>query len=456
MRKRRFSSILPFVLVLVFAVAAIAALSSDNYRIPSSVISSGGTSIESANCQMTSIFGQSSAIGQSSSSSYTNYAGFWHPSEVSFDGDTYTFNVGWNLITLSRESNPAYTAATLLQEINASGGTVTKVQDWDGGGWQTYSVGAPFGDFDIDMGKGYFLLADSDSEWVNTGIEPVCMETYSCASGWNLFGFPLAGPHTASSLAEEINASGGTVTKVQRWDGSGWRTYSVGAPFGDFAIGEEEGCFLLATSASTFDMCLFKVSNVRDTQFSVSWASSSAEQGSVNYGTDTLLGQTAYDDRGQVVSFAHHVTVSGLQPETEYYYEVVSGASTFDNGGSYFKVTTGPSIIPSGSVQPAGQVFLSDGITPAEGALVYVTIKDTDGLGSLGKSALESVLVDSSGYWFLELVNARALGYQSLFDFTEDVDQLLVTVDGGPEGKGQLETPATDFSDSLRPDITLE
>ena len=69
---------------------------------------------------------------------------------------------------------------------------------------------------------------------------------------------------------------------------------------------------------------------------------------------------------------------------------------------------------------------------------------------------MESVLVDSNGYWFVELVNVRALGYQSLFDFTEDVDDLVVNVDGGPEGTGQLETPATDFSDSLRPDITLD
>jgi hypothetical protein len=30
---------------------------------------------------MTSTLGQSSATGQSSSSSYINYAGFWHPTE---------------------------------------------------------------------------------------------------------------------------------------------------------------------------------------------------------------------------------------------------------------------------------------------------------------------------------------------------------------------------------------
>ena len=81
MRKRIFYSILPFVLVLVLAAAAIAVMSSTNQRIGTSVLSGGGTSMDSANYKMTSTLGQSSATGQSSSSSYINYAGFWHPTE---------------------------------------------------------------------------------------------------------------------------------------------------------------------------------------------------------------------------------------------------------------------------------------------------------------------------------------------------------------------------------------
>jgi len=72
MRKRRFSSILPLVLVLVFAVAAIAALSSSNYSLKTSILSSGGTTMDSASYQMTITIGQSSAIGQSSRGGYIN------------------------------------------------------------------------------------------------------------------------------------------------------------------------------------------------------------------------------------------------------------------------------------------------------------------------------------------------------------------------------------------------
>jgi hypothetical protein len=81
MRKKTFFSILPLLLVLVFAVAAISAMSSANYSLKASVLSSGGTTMDSASYQMTGTLGQSSAIGQSSRGSHINYAGFWQPSE---------------------------------------------------------------------------------------------------------------------------------------------------------------------------------------------------------------------------------------------------------------------------------------------------------------------------------------------------------------------------------------
>ena len=86
MRKRTLIVIVFAAFVFCFAPFTDAEMQSDNYRIPSTVISSGGTSMESANYQMTSTFGQSSAIGQSSNSSYINYAGFWQPSEFKIRG----------------------------------------------------------------------------------------------------------------------------------------------------------------------------------------------------------------------------------------------------------------------------------------------------------------------------------------------------------------------------------
>ena len=153
------------------------------------------------------------------------------------------------------------------------------------------------------------------------------------------------------------------------------------------------------------------------------------------------------------------MTITGLQANTTYYYEVVSGPSILNNGGFYFAVTTGPTVTPPMNiVTTAGYVYRSDGFTPAWGAIVYVTLKDMDGAGSPGQSALESCLTNSNGSWHLDLQNMRQTDLQNVFEFTADVDHIVVNVDGGAKGQGQLETTATDNrgGSNPRPDIRLE
>lgn len=82
MRKRWISNILLIVVVLAFARAAIAAMSSVNYSLEISVLSNGGTTMDSAAYQMTATIGQSSCIGLSSKWNYTTYVGFWQPDKL--------------------------------------------------------------------------------------------------------------------------------------------------------------------------------------------------------------------------------------------------------------------------------------------------------------------------------------------------------------------------------------
>lgn len=111
--------------------------------------------------------------------------------------------------------------------------------------------------------------------------------------------------------------------------------------------------------------------NLRDVSFTVSWITDVASTGSVNYGTSAALGTTANDDRGAAVSSTtHHVTISGLSPNTLYYFDVISGSTTDNNGGSHYAVTTGPTLALPGSDTVYGQVYKSDGTTPATGAIV--------------------------------------------------------------------------------------
>ena len=111
-----------------------------------------------------------------------------------------------------------------------------------------------------------------------------------------------------------------------------------------------------------------KVTNVRDTSFTVSWSTDVMATGWLNYGTSPALGQIAYDDRGaKAIGRSHHVTVQGLAPWATYYFEVVSGATVDDHKGSCYQVTTGPTLDLPASHSIYGRVFESDGVTPAEG-----------------------------------------------------------------------------------------
>lgn len=64
--------------MLVLAPAAQAeVMSSANYTIKSDVVSGGGGEAGSSNYFIEHTTGQSTAIGESSSTNFTNFAGFW-------------------------------------------------------------------------------------------------------------------------------------------------------------------------------------------------------------------------------------------------------------------------------------------------------------------------------------------------------------------------------------------
>jgi hypothetical protein len=89
MKAKRFYCLLALALLLVFSVPATAQMQSKNYRITTSVLSSGGTTMDSAPYQMTTTIGQSSCIGLSWKRNYINYAGFWHPETEPREGMFY-------------------------------------------------------------------------------------------------------------------------------------------------------------------------------------------------------------------------------------------------------------------------------------------------------------------------------------------------------------------------------
>jgi predicted outer membrane repeat protein len=200
-----------------------------------------------------------------------------------------------------------------------------------------------------------------------------------------------------------------------------------------------------------------RLTNVRDVSFTVSWLTDIESTGLVRYGTDpNNLNQYAYDERG-IATFddTHYVIVSGLQPITTYYFDVVSGSVTDNNSGTHYSVTTAPTIGLPNSDLIFGQVFKSDGTTVASGSMVYITLEDSDGAGSTNQAAPLSVLVDSNGYWSTDLGNARSADLSDYFSYSNSGDLLLLEALGASDDVGcqridtGADTPAADIVLSL-------
>ena len=210
--------------------------------------------------------------------------------------------------------------------------------------------------------------------------------------------------------------------------------------------------FITVTSMPTPTISDVRITNVRDSSFSVSWLTDIESTGSIRYGTDpNNLNQSAEDVRGASTSDdTHYVLLDNLLPETTYYFLVVSGDTTDDNAGAHYNVTTGPTLGLPGSDTIYGSVFLTESI-PAEGSIVYITLSDADAAGSSREAAPLSALVDHSGFWSINLGNARIADLSSYYSYSANGDTLFLEAQGAADGVGcekidtGVDSPARDI-----------
>lgn len=178
-----------------------------------------------------------------------------------------------------------------------------------------------------------------------------------------------------------------------------------------------------------------RFSNISNDGFSISWVTNSLEAGYVLCGTDPAsLTIRADDDRGAgVAATTHHVTLVNLQESTRYYCDIHSGATVDNNGGAHYQITTGPLVDIILPAAVYGQASRADGSSPA-GIMVYLTVRDGDGKGSSGGSALLSTIIKEGdqGYWYLNLGNARVESLNAPFAYSASGDKLELRFVGGP------------------------
>ncbi len=201
---------------------------------------------------------------------------------------------------------------------------------------------------------------------------------------------------------------------------------------GILVVGLVVGIVLLGTGTSVFAPRAtpettpkqIRVTNVSDSSFTVSFATDEATPGFLKYGLEAQKTNTqAPDDRdkltGSVESYTmHHITVTGLEAGTEYFYLLGTGGNTtFDNNGAPFSIKTTPrGGTPAAAKTAYGSVTTETG-SPADGAIVYIKM---EGVGEL------STLVKSSGSWAIPLSNARATGTGA---YAQVADEQSMTVE---------------------------
>jgi hypothetical protein len=186
---------------------------------------------------------------------------------------------------------------------------------------------------------------------------------------------------------------------------------------------------LVAGSAFGVAISDIRVSNYSSSSVTISWITDTVTDGSVKYGpSEGPLGNTHGDDRGSITDDTHYATITGLAPETAYDYQVVSGGVSSSTGSfTTTKVGTGNTYIIY------SYVYKQDGTTPAEGAIVYVTVTHSG-----TTSYYLSKLASSNGYWQLDLGNLKSPSTKDVLSYSTG-DVISVFSQGAADGTGSAD-----------------
>ncbi|MBI5116472.1 putative metal-binding motif-containing protein, partial [Candidatus Poribacteria bacterium] len=372
-------------------------------------------------------------------------------------------------LSLARGYNPVGPAVDLgptkaedvCADISATGGSVDRVIRYNTstGMYETHICGLPFNNFDVYSGKGYFIRSSASGQWAQQGCDIPSPLEICLLVGYNSISLPRwVEDMNAEDLCAFINSTGGDVDRVIRYNTATgmYETHICGLPFNNFMINPGVAYFVRSRSAHCFSvMKPVVISNLTHSSATNSWVSDTPATGQIEYGASIALGNIVDDVRGtSTVDDAHYVVLSDLSASAMYYFDVITGEVTDNNGGAHFSFMTGTDLGLPGFDLAYGRVFLSDALTVADGTIVYVRIADGDGLGSTGGSSLLSDLVEASGYWVVELGTARIPDSSSYFMYSpEGGDDLVINADGAADGKASQTVDTS--NDAPSPDMSL-
>ena len=173
-----------------------------------------------------------------------------------------------------------------------------------------------------------------------------------------------------------------------------------------------------------------QVSNNNFVAVTISWTTDGDVTGEVHYSESPDLSNPmpAYDVRGQFYQgCTHYVDITGLTRETVYYFKVVAGGETDDNGGSYYTFTTMKQ--PGSPPTPCtltGCVYEEDGTTLAVGAMVYLRVTHGGVESYLLSDLLGSPGDATPGCFAFDIREARSTATNDLFPSIDPGDHMRV------------------------------
>ncbi len=219
----------------------------------------------------------------------------------------------------------------------------------------------------------------------------------------------------------------------------------LGLVVGIVVFGSGTGVFAPRASAEMSPKNV-KITNVTDRSFSVVFDTDAATSAFIKYGNAANSTKTQIsDDRDQITGSVkpyplHHVTVTGLEPQTKYYFVIGTNTSSlFDDDGKPFEVSTAK----RANAPPAAKTIYGSVLTqaggPAAGAIVFVKL---EGAGEM------STLVRDSGSWAIPLSNARTADGAAYANIQPD-NVLVINFKGTKGEKQQLSTTVDSYQNGL-------
>ncbi len=192
-----------------------------------------------------------------------------------------------------------------------------------------------------------------------------------------------------------------------------------------------------------------QITNITQNSFSVTWLTKEEATGSVIYGTSQKnIDQIAFDDRDfdnkAKAYFTHHITIRNLNPQTSYFFTVISADKKFQNNNKPYTITTAAKSESASLLEPTyGQVLTSQN-QPAEGALVII---------NLPRGLPLSTLVKPSGNFLVPLNIARDISLNPYAIQDQSSIPISISVYASLEEKAQASTDSK--NDSPVPPITI-